>query len=67
MIRKLVCASVLAAAFLAAAPAAEAAVKPVPSAGVPGAPLLRGLLGALEVGNPMASPQSLVPRGVLGG
>ncbi|MFI5972570.1 hypothetical protein [Streptomyces sp. NPDC051452] len=74
MIKKLAFAIVLAAALLAAAPAAEAAQGPGPStgvpgpsAGVPGAPLLEGLLGSLEVGHPATSLQSIVPGGVLGG
>ncbi|MEU7427501.1 hypothetical protein [Streptomyces sp. NPDC040750] len=67
MIKKLAFATVLAAALLAAAPAAEAAQSPGPSAGVPGAPLLEGLLGSLEVGHPATSLQSIVPGGVLGG
>jgi hypothetical protein len=66
MIKKLACVSVLATALLAAAPAAEAAPAPGPSAGVPGGPLLNGLLGSLEVGHPATSPQSLLPEGVLG-
>ncbi|MFE6286644.1 hypothetical protein [Streptomyces sp. NPDC057877] len=68
MIKNLVRVSVLAAALVATAvPAAQAAAAhPVPSAGIPGAPLLDGVLGALEVGNPAASPQSLLPAGVLG-
>ncbi|WP_320776439.1 hypothetical protein [Streptomyces sp. CRN 30] len=67
MIRKLACVSVLAVALLSAAPAAQAAhTVPGPSGGVPAAPLLEGLLGALEVGNPATSPRSLVPAGVLG-
>ncbi|GHC06611.1 MULTISPECIES: hypothetical protein [Streptomyces rochei group] len=66
MIKKLACASVLATALLAAAPAAEAAPEPGPSTGVPGAPLLDGLLGTLEIGHPATSPQSLLPEGLLG-
>ncbi|MEU6452527.1 MULTISPECIES: hypothetical protein [unclassified Streptomyces] len=67
MIKKLVCVSVLAATVLVSAPAAVAAPAPDPSAGVPGAPLLSGLLGTLEVGHPAASPRSLLPAGILGG
>lgn len=67
MIKKLVCVSVLAAALLVSAHAAGAAPAPGPSAGVPGAPFLSGLLGSLEVGHPATSPQSLLPEGVLGG
>ncbi|MGP2438706.1 hypothetical protein [Streptomyces sp. JW3] len=69
MTKKLVCVSVLAAAFLTAAPLAQAAPAPGPDAlgGVPSAPLLKGLLGALEIGHPATSPQSLLPAGVLGG
>ncbi|MBU6533505.1 hypothetical protein ACFUIW_19975 [Streptomyces sp. NPDC057245] len=68
MIKKLACVSVLAAALLVSAPLAEAAPVPVPepSAGVPGGPLLNGLLGSLEVGHPATSPQSLLPAGILG-
>ncbi|WP_395571758.1 hypothetical protein [Streptomyces sp. BK79] len=66
MIKKLACVSVIATALLAAAPAAGAAPEPGPSAGVPGGPLLNGLLGSLEVGHPATSPQSLLPEGVLG-
>ncbi|MFD0319011.1 hypothetical protein [Streptomyces flavalbus] len=67
MIKNLVRVSVLAAALLATAvPAAQAAWHPVPSAGVPGAPFLNGVLGSLELGHPASSPQSLVPSGVLG-
>ncbi|MBC7306425.1 MAG: hypothetical protein H5T80_05755 [Dietzia sp.] len=69
MIKKLVCVTVLATALLTAAPAAQAATahQPAPPAGIPGGPLLSGLLGSLEVGHPMASPQSLISAGVLGG
>ncbi|MCF2129251.1 hypothetical protein L1I79_22820 [Strepomyces sp. STD 3.1] len=67
MIKKLVCVSVLAATVLVSAPAALAAPAPDPSTGVPGAPLLSGLLGTLEVGHPAASPKSLLPAGILGG
>ncbi|MEU4658359.1 hypothetical protein AB0G32_31255 [Streptomyces sp. NPDC023723] len=67
MTKKLVCVSVLAAAFLTAAPLAQAAPAPDPLSGVPSAPLLKGLLGALEIGHPATSPQSLLPAGVLGG
>ncbi|MBX4174847.1 MULTISPECIES: hypothetical protein [Streptomyces rochei group] len=66
MIKKLACASVMATALLAAAPAAEAAPEPGPSTGVPGGPLLDGLLGTLEIGHPATSPQSLLPEGLLG-
>ncbi|KAA0929844.1 hypothetical protein [Streptomyces apricus] len=73
MIKKIACVSVLAAALLAAAPAAQAASAPaqaasapVPSAGAPGAGLLHSVLGALEVGNPVASPSKLLPSGLLG-
>ncbi|MFG3099148.1 hypothetical protein ACGFZL_01210 [Streptomyces sp. NPDC048182] len=69
MIKQLATVTVLAASVLAAAPVAQAAApaaRPGPSAGVPGAPLLDGLLGILEVGHPAASAQSLVPGGVLG-
>ncbi|MET9252754.1 hypothetical protein [Streptomyces sp. NPDC003717] len=74
MIKQLATVTVLAASVLAAAPVAQAAVaqaaapavRPGPSAGVPGAPLLDGLLGILKVGHPAASAQSLVPGGVLG-
>ncbi|MFD4263303.1 hypothetical protein ACFWR9_38275 [Streptomyces sp. NPDC058534] len=47
-------------------PVAGSAPAPGPSAGVPGAPLLNGRLGSLEVGHPATSPQSLLPEGVLG-
>ncbi|MFF9049439.1 hypothetical protein [Streptomyces parvulus] len=66
MIKKLACVSVLAAALLVSAPVAHSAPAPGPSGGVPGAPLLNGLLGSLEVGHPATSPQSLLPQGVLG-
>ncbi|MFE5397892.1 hypothetical protein ACFQ9U_25435 [Streptomyces sp. NPDC056568] len=66
MIKKLACVSVMATALLASAPAAVAAPTPGPSSGVPGGPLLDGLLGTLEVGNPATSPQSLLPQGLLG-
>ncbi|MFJ8150560.1 hypothetical protein ACIQ8D_26605 [Streptomyces sp. NPDC096094] len=66
MIKKLACASVMATALLASAPAAEAAPAPGPSAGVPGGPLLDSLLGTLEIGHPATSPQSLLPEGILG-
>lgn len=67
MIKKLACATVMAAALLASAPAAGAAPNPVPSAGAPGAPLLQALLGPLEVGHPATSLQTLLPTGVVGG
>ncbi|MFC8872900.1 hypothetical protein ACFUAC_35525 [Streptomyces sp. NPDC057148] len=66
MIKKLACASVMATALLAAAPAAEAAHEPVPSSGVPGGPLLNSLLGSLEIGHPATSPQSLLPERLVG-
>ncbi|GAA2732522.1 hypothetical protein GCM10010360_18920 [Streptomyces nogalater] len=70
MIKKLTCASVLAAALLAtAAPAAEAAGavrSPVPAAGAPGVPLLSGLVGSLQSGKPVTSLNTLIPPGVLG-
>ncbi|MGQ5593375.1 hypothetical protein ACUJ8N_09190 [Streptomyces sp. ESR1.13] len=65
MIKKLACVSVMATAVLVAAPLAEAAPEPGPSTGVPGGPLLNGLLGSLEVGHPATSPQSLLPAGLL--
>ncbi|MBQ0886950.1 hypothetical protein RKD37_008209 [Streptomyces ambofaciens] len=66
MIKKLACVSVMATALLVSAPLAEAAPGPDPAAGVPGGPLLNGLLGSLEVGHPATSPQSLLPQGILG-
>ncbi|MBL1080905.1 hypothetical protein JK359_02770 [Streptomyces actinomycinicus] len=66
MIKKIACVTVLAAALLASAPAAEAAPGPVPPAGVPGVSLLRGILGSLEVGHPAASPATLLPSGLRG-
>ncbi|MFH9398618.1 hypothetical protein ACH4JS_02365 [Streptomyces sp. NPDC017638] len=69
MIKKLACASALAATLLAAAPAAEAADAarlPAPDATVPGSALLRGLLGSLEAGNPVTSLTTLLPEGVRG-
>jgi hypothetical protein len=63
------CLSALTAALLASAPASHAAVAaplPAPSAGAPGAPLVGGLLGSLEVGHPVTSLRTLVPAGVLG-
>ncbi|MFF8931360.1 hypothetical protein ACF1AO_29305 [Streptomyces longwoodensis] len=68
MIKKIACLSAVAAALLAA-PAAQAAPLPHPSAGAPGAPgapFLNNLLGALEIGHPATSPQSLLPAGLLG-
>ncbi|GGS19661.1 hypothetical protein GCM10010259_37950 [Streptomyces daghestanicus] len=68
MTKKLLCASLLAAtALVTAAPAAQAAPAPGPAGPVPVAPLLDGLLGSLEIGNPATSPQSLLPAGLLGG
>ncbi|MER6427561.1 hypothetical protein ABT272_07410 [Streptomyces sp900105245] len=67
MIKKIACASAVVAALLAAAaPAAEAAPKPVPANGVPAAPLLNGILGSLEVGHPVTSLKTIVPTGVRG-
>lgn len=66
MIKKLACVCVMATSLLLSAPLAEAAPVPEPSAGVPGGPLLNGLLGSLEVGHPATSPQSLLPKGILG-
>ncbi|MDN3260599.1 hypothetical protein QWJ26_12395 [Streptomyces sp. CSDS2] len=70
MIKKLTCASALAAALLAtaasAAGAADTARSPVPAAGAPGVPLLSDLLGSLEAGNPVTSLNTLLPMGVLG-
>ncbi|MFF8865244.1 MULTISPECIES: hypothetical protein [unclassified Streptomyces] len=66
MIKKIACASAVAAALLAAAPAAEAAPKPAPASGVPAASLLNGLLGSLEVGHPVTSLKTIVPTGVRG-
>ncbi|MFF4709877.1 hypothetical protein ACFY2V_00465 [Streptomyces eurythermus] len=68
MIKKLTCASALAAALLAAAaPAAGAAdtVRP-PLPAAPGVALLSGLLGSLETGNPVTSLNTLLPTGVQG-
>jgi hypothetical protein len=67
MIKKLACLSVLAAALLASAPAAGAAVPPVPHAAVPGGALLAGLLGSVEAGHPATSLRTLLPEGVQGG
>ncbi len=74
MIKKMLvrasCLSALTAALLASAPASHAAAVaaplPAPSAGAPGAPLVGGLLGSLEVGHPVTSLRTLVPAGVLG-
>jgi hypothetical protein len=66
MIKKIACLSVVATALLAAAPAAQAAPLPRPSAGAPGASFLNDLLGALEIGHPAGSPQTLLPTGLLG-
>ncbi|MEV4338330.1 hypothetical protein [Streptomyces sp. NPDC049590] len=68
MIKKLTCASALAAVLLAcAAPAAGAAdAVRSPAPGAPGASLLSGLLGSLETGNPPTSLNTLLPAGVLG-
>ncbi|MBJ6618022.1 hypothetical protein [Streptomyces sp. DHE17-7] len=64
MIKKLACASVLATALLAAAPAAEAAPEPGPSTGVvPADPPRRLLAPGNGTGH---SPQSLLPEGLLG-
>lgn len=65
MIKKFACASVMAVALLASAPAAQAA-PPAPSSGAPGVPLLEGLLGSLEVGHPVTSPSTLLPTGITG-
>ncbi|GAA4804050.1 hypothetical protein [Streptomyces ziwulingensis] len=68
MIKKLATAtataSALAVAFLTVTPAAHAAPLPEPSAGIPGGRFLEGLLGALEIGHPASSAQSLLPAGV---
>ncbi|KOV95540.1 hypothetical protein [Streptomyces sp. NRRL B-3648] len=64
MIKKLACVTALAAAFLAAAPTAEAAQRPAPPTAVPGAALLDGILGSLEVGHPVTSLRTLLPRGL---
>ncbi|MFG2603422.1 hypothetical protein ACGFT2_07725 [Streptomyces sp. NPDC048514] len=66
MIKKLACVTVLAASLLATAPAAEAAQAPAPSTGAPGASLLNGLLGTLEIGHPATSLQTLLPTGLVG-
>ncbi|MEU6592604.1 hypothetical protein ABZ923_25815 [Streptomyces sp. NPDC046881] len=61
MIKKLACVTVLATALLAAAPTAEAAPRPAPPTAVPGAALLNGVLGSLEVGHPVTSLRTLLP------
>ncbi|MEU1006868.1 hypothetical protein [Streptomyces sp. NPDC005890] len=66
MIKKLACVTVLAAALLAAAPAAEAAQLPAPHTAVPGGALLNGILGSLEVGHPATSLRTLLPTGLQG-
>jgi hypothetical protein len=69
MIKKLACASAVAATLLAAAPAAQAADaarRPAPDSAVPGAALLTSLLGSLEMGNPVTSLTTLLPEGVRG-
>ncbi|MFF5531460.1 hypothetical protein ACFY71_03110 [Streptomyces cinerochromogenes] len=66
MIKKFTCITVLAAALLAAAPAAEAAQRPAPPTAVPGGALLNGLLGSLEVGHPVTSLRALLPARLQG-
>lgn len=67
MIRKLSCLSVVVAALLMSAPAAQAAnPRPAPSNGAPGTPLLDGVFGSLEVGSPAGSLNTLLPTGLLG-
>jgi hypothetical protein len=69
MIKKLALVSAVAAALLATAPAAEAAQAtraPAPSGGAPLVPFLNGVLGALEVGHPATSLQSILPAGTVG-
>ncbi|MCS0605379.1 hypothetical protein NX794_29860 [Streptomyces sp. LP11] len=66
MIKKLACATVVAAALVASAPAAEAAPTPGTSTGAPGTSLLNGLLGSLEIGYPATSLSTLLPAGLTG-
>ncbi|MEV7994796.1 hypothetical protein AB0O67_23635 [Streptomyces sp. NPDC086077] len=66
MIKKLMCVSVMAAALVAAAPAAQAAPAPDTTKEVPGSALLGGLLGSLEVGHPVTPLNTILPSGVLG-
>ncbi len=66
MIKKLACVTALAAALLASAPTAGAATRPAPPTGVPGASLLNGILGSLEIGHPVTSLRTLLPTDVRG-
>ncbi|MFJ4470981.1 hypothetical protein ACIP2X_26355 [Streptomyces sp. NPDC089424] len=66
MIKKLVCVSVMATALVAAAPAAQAAPAPDPTQEVPATALLSGVLGALEVGHPVTSLNTILPNGLTG-
>lgn len=66
MIKKLACLTALTAALLASAPAAGAANRPAPPTGVPGASLVNGILGSLEIGHPVTSLKTLLPTDVRG-
>ncbi|MEW2284527.1 hypothetical protein [Streptomyces sp. NPDC047841] len=66
MIKELACVTVLTAALLASAATAEAGTRPAPPAAVPGASLLDGVLGALEIGHPVTSLKTVLPTGVRG-
>ncbi|POX64153.1 hypothetical protein C3492_07205 [Streptomyces sp. Ru62] len=66
MIKKLACVTVLTAALLASAATAEATPRPAPPTGVPGAALLDGILGSLEIGHPATSLRTILPTGVRG-
>ncbi|MEW2508792.1 hypothetical protein [Streptomyces sp. NPDC046870] len=66
MIKKLACVTVLTAALLASAATAEAGTRSTPPTAVPGAALLDGILGSLEIGHPATSLRTVLPPGVRG-
>ncbi|CAM5472554.1 MULTISPECIES: hypothetical protein [Streptomyces] len=66
MIKKLACVTALTAALLASAATAEATTRPAPPTGAPGAALLDGILGSLEIGHPVTSLRTVLPTGVRG-
>ncbi|MGW2030155.1 hypothetical protein [Streptomyces sp. NPDC001811] len=66
MIKELACVTVLTTALLAAAATAEAGTRPAPHTAVPGAALLDGVLGSLEIGHPATSLRTVLPSGVRG-
>ncbi|MGW2097289.1 hypothetical protein ACWCPX_06160 [Streptomyces olivaceoviridis] len=67
MVKKLACVTALTAALLASAATAEAGTRPAPPTGAPGAALLDGILGSLEIGHPVTSLRTVLPTGVRGG